>query len=603
VPFTALIIDADGKTPATLKNILAPYGFEFTVTENGPEAVNVARQAAPDIILLRAELPLTTGFSVCNRLRRNEDTRKIPLVLYSSNASDDVIEQHRNLKTHADDYLKLPLEPERVLGAVRAHLQLPSTRPVEGRPNSRPETRAKPRLEVEIREPSGSRPPPVPAGEFDREFGAQFDNLAAEVAGDDERAHAARPGSVPSKAAAPRPAEPSGARRLSGPEPAATGDESSDGGFKAQREALQLKTQLNAKNREILALKDDLEARERAILDAKRINRELQAQAGELETQLIAAQEQILEAREAAEAAQRDKATVLKREEGLKTRLEVIQRRLRDTEVELAQARERAAQELAQTRDAAAAAAQTAADASAEAAARLAEAGERIDAATAMIRELEARLAARDEALAAARDEAAGLAGSLQQTRHDMAHALSEAHMERDRSLGQAAREHQDELEQLAADHQAAQAALQAQMAEAAEQARQEQARLTQTLLETEENARLQVAQLTQTLTATEESARAEIQRLTQALAAAEEHTRAEIQKLQQAAADAAEGHAAELAEQTRRIAAVEADIDELGVSLDRAETALHKRKEAAHQAQQALAVALRLLDDSGEAT
>ena len=109
--FSALIIDADGKTPATLKSILAPYGFEFTVTENGPEAVNVARQAAPDIILLRAELPLTTGFSVCNRLRRNEDTRKIPLVLYSSNASDEVIEQHRNLKTHADQYLRLPSTP------------------------------------------------------------------------------------------------------------------------------------------------------------------------------------------------------------------------------------------------------------------------------------------------------------------------------------------------------------------------------------------------------------------------------------------------------------------------------------------------------------
>ncbi len=107
---SALIIDADGKTPATLKNILAPYGFEFTITENGPEAVNVARQAAPDITFLRAELPLTSGFSVCNRLRRHEDTKRIPLIMYSSNVSEDVFEQHRNLKTHADDYLRLPLD-------------------------------------------------------------------------------------------------------------------------------------------------------------------------------------------------------------------------------------------------------------------------------------------------------------------------------------------------------------------------------------------------------------------------------------------------------------------------------------------------------------
>jgi CheY-like chemotaxis protein len=139
--FSALIIDADGKTPATLKAILAPYGFEFTVTENGPEAVNVARQAAPDVILLRAELPLTTGFSVCNRLRRNEDTKKIPLVLYSSNASDDVIEQHRNLKTHADQYLKLPLEPERLIAALRPYLELQSPRAAAPPPPPPPRAR------------------------------------------------------------------------------------------------------------------------------------------------------------------------------------------------------------------------------------------------------------------------------------------------------------------------------------------------------------------------------------------------------------------------------------------------------------------------------
>ena len=150
--FSALIIDADGKTPATLKSILAPYGFEFTVTENGPEAVNVARQAAPDIILLRAELPLTTGFSVCNRLRRNEDTRKIPLILYSSNASDDVIDQHRNLKTHADQYLRLPLDNDRLVGAVKAFLNLPDPR--SSGVSARPAAASRPDSELASSSPS-----------------------------------------------------------------------------------------------------------------------------------------------------------------------------------------------------------------------------------------------------------------------------------------------------------------------------------------------------------------------------------------------------------------------------------------------------------------
>ncbi|MFY0541814.1 response regulator [Nannocystis pusilla] len=157
---SALIIDADGKTPATLKNILAPYGFEFTITENGPEAVNVARQAAPDIIFLRAELPLTSGFSVCNRLRRHEDTKRIPLIMYSSNVSDDVFEQHRNLKTHADDYLRLPLDESRLVAAIRPVLPIGEAKPdnAPGAGPARPAGQAGPlrpveeRLEVELRD-------------------------------------------------------------------------------------------------------------------------------------------------------------------------------------------------------------------------------------------------------------------------------------------------------------------------------------------------------------------------------------------------------------------------------------------------------------------
>ena len=123
--FSALVIDADGATPAILRGVLAPYGFECTLTESGPDAINAARQLAPDIILLRAELPLTTGFSVCNRLRRNDDTRKIPLILYTSNASDEVIAQHRNLKTHADQYLRLPIDASKLVDAVKALLDIP----------------------------------------------------------------------------------------------------------------------------------------------------------------------------------------------------------------------------------------------------------------------------------------------------------------------------------------------------------------------------------------------------------------------------------------------------------------------------------------------
>lgn len=614
--FSALIIDADGKTPATLKSILAPYGFEFTVTENGPEAVNVARQAAPDIILLRAELPLTTGFSVCNRLRRNEDTRKIPLVLYSSNASDDVIDQHRNLKTHADQYLRLPVDAERLVAAIRPYLNLDAARaaspaastspaapnPITStqphtRPPSRPETRARGgRLDVELSESSGTRPPPAPMQQFDREFGDEFGNLTGELRDDDDHTVAVRRVSERPRSGAVV-SEGSGASRISGPvtgpEIAASDSESSGAGFKAQREVLQLKSQLNAKNREILALKDELELRERAVLDAKKHHRELQAQLGELETQLVGSQELILSSRETAEAAQRDKTTILKREEGLKTRLEVTLKKLKETETQLAGTQK----ELAHTQQQAGAAATDARQRIAGLTAQVADLEQEKATLGDRVQALSEQVASLHEELENSRDQAARLTHQLAQARQDLDEGLAAAREERGNAIASLGTQHQAEIDEREQEHRITVDGLQKELAEALQQAQNDRERMAQLLAETEENARLQIAELTRTLANTEDSARNEVARLTHNAATAEAHARAEIERLQQASAAAAEQSQAEIDDAAARIRELVATQDELSGSLDRAEAALHRRREAALHAQQALAVALRVLD------
>ena len=108
--FSALIIDADDAARGAIEGTLQPFGFEFANSQDAPEAMTLARTATPDIIFLRVELPSASGFSVCNKLRRNEETKYIPLVMYASDVTDDVFDQHKNLKTHADEYLKLPLD-------------------------------------------------------------------------------------------------------------------------------------------------------------------------------------------------------------------------------------------------------------------------------------------------------------------------------------------------------------------------------------------------------------------------------------------------------------------------------------------------------------
>lgn len=564
---SALIIDADGKTPATLKNILAPYGFEFTITENGPEAVNVARQAAPDIIFLRAELPLTSGFSVCNRLRRHEDTKRIPLIMYSSNVSEDVFEQHRNLKTHADDYLRLPLDENRLLSAIRPVLSIGEGGAPAGAnasaSSARP--RAKERLDVEIGDPPARG---AESRQFEQEFQDGFRALQDE------------------------PREGSGA--LPPPDAELSDATIAAGGFKAQREVLQLKSQLNARSREMLTLKDELESRERTILDAKKHQRELQAQIGELENQVLAAQEQILSSREAVEAALRDKQTALKREEGVKTRLEVTQKKLKETETEFAAFRAQTAQD----RD--------------KAATALAEAQQRMEMQAGMLADLEAerdrlttqlveannQVTSLVDDLEAARKSVATLEGQLENNRQEMERALADAETERVAALESLARQHQAEIDERDQDHRNTVEQLNNEINALRDQAQQERDRVAQALMETEENARLQVNQLTQTLAATEEAARREIQQLQSTLAQAEETARGEIAALQAALSEArlhAEDAAAEAA---RRIANLEHQVDELGAQLDRSETLLARRRDAAQRAQQALAVGLKLLED-----
>ena len=80
----------------------------------------MARASTPDMIFLRVELPGASGFSVCNKLRRNADTKDIPRIMYASEVTDDVFAQHSKLKTRADEYLQW-VQWQRQHGIGRRH--------------------------------------------------------------------------------------------------------------------------------------------------------------------------------------------------------------------------------------------------------------------------------------------------------------------------------------------------------------------------------------------------------------------------------------------------------------------------------------------------
>ena len=70
-------------------------------------------------ILLSIELPRMNGFSVCNKLKKDPNLKDVPLIIMSSESSDETFEQHKKLRTRAEDYVHKPV----AFGELLQHIQ------------------------------------------------------------------------------------------------------------------------------------------------------------------------------------------------------------------------------------------------------------------------------------------------------------------------------------------------------------------------------------------------------------------------------------------------------------------------------------------------
>jgi len=100
-----LIVDDDEITVLLLRKHLEPE-YDVVSAGDGAEAIEKARLASPDVILLDVNLPDIQGFEVCRRLKAVEDTRLIPVVMLTS--LNDAESETAGLEAGADDFLIKP---------------------------------------------------------------------------------------------------------------------------------------------------------------------------------------------------------------------------------------------------------------------------------------------------------------------------------------------------------------------------------------------------------------------------------------------------------------------------------------------------------------
>ncbi|WP_114228554.1 MULTISPECIES: phosphate regulon transcriptional regulator PhoB [Sphingomonas] len=96
-------------------------GFTITRTGDGEEALILAEETRPDLIILDWMIEGISGIEVCRRLRRRQSTAHLPIIMLTARGEED--DRIRGLETGADDYLTKPFSPKELVARASAVLR------------------------------------------------------------------------------------------------------------------------------------------------------------------------------------------------------------------------------------------------------------------------------------------------------------------------------------------------------------------------------------------------------------------------------------------------------------------------------------------------
>ena len=114
-----LLVEDEIKLARFIELELSSEGYRVSVANDGMAGLTLARESAPELMILDWMLPGLSGIEVCRRLRATGN--KVPVILLT--ARDEVSDRVTGLDAGADDYLVKPFSIEELLARVRAHLR------------------------------------------------------------------------------------------------------------------------------------------------------------------------------------------------------------------------------------------------------------------------------------------------------------------------------------------------------------------------------------------------------------------------------------------------------------------------------------------------
>lgn len=116
-----LLVEDDAALAELVAWHLTRQDLEVEQTADGDEALLMARENPPDVVLLDWMIEGTSGIEVCRRLRRSPGTANLPIIMLTARGEEE--DRVRGLETGADDYVTKPFSPRELVARVTAVLR------------------------------------------------------------------------------------------------------------------------------------------------------------------------------------------------------------------------------------------------------------------------------------------------------------------------------------------------------------------------------------------------------------------------------------------------------------------------------------------------
>jgi twitching motility two-component system response regulator PilH len=120
-PKKRILLADDSATALTMhRMILGGEGYDILTAKDGQEAIEIATEQLPDLILMDIVMPRKTGFEAVRALRQQAATRDIPIIMVTTRAEPKVVEIC--FQAGCKDYVNKPVDAAELLAKVRSAL-------------------------------------------------------------------------------------------------------------------------------------------------------------------------------------------------------------------------------------------------------------------------------------------------------------------------------------------------------------------------------------------------------------------------------------------------------------------------------------------------